>query len=94
MGEHVPFAALLKRYRIAAGLTQEELAARANVSVRGISNLERGVRHLPQHTTVELLGKVLQLAGPDRATFEHAARGRSLPAAPLTPPPLPPTPLL
>jgi transcriptional regulator with XRE-family HTH domain len=38
MGEHAPFAALLKRYRLAAGLTQEELAEQATLSVRGISN--------------------------------------------------------
>jgi transcriptional regulator with XRE-family HTH domain len=38
-----PFAALLKRYRLSAGLTQEELAEGARLSVRGISDLERGV---------------------------------------------------
>jgi tetratricopeptide (TPR) repeat protein/transcriptional regulator with XRE-family HTH domain len=96
--ELATFATLLKRYRVAAGLTQEELADRANLSVRGISNLERGVRHLPQHTTVELLADALQLAGSDRAAFVAAARGRSLrlvsgPRGEI-PLPLPPTPLL
>ena len=100
MGEHVPFAALLKRYRIAAGLTQEELADRANLSVRGISNLERGVRQLPQHATLRLLAEALHLAGPDRALFEAAAHGREHPAmsgpscAPPSALPLPPTPLI
>src|SRR5205823_14754856 len=67
--ERATFAALLKRYRVAAGLTQEELAERANLSVRCISNLEPGVRHLPQHATIELLAEALQLAGSDRAVL-------------------------
>src|SRR5436309_4302282 len=83
---------------MAAGLTQEELADRANLSVRGVSNLERGVRHLPQHTTIELLAEALHLAGSDRAAFVAAARGRSLRLVPgpwrEIPLPLPPTPLL
>ena len=33
---------LLRRYRKAAGLTQEELAERAGLSVRAIANIERG----------------------------------------------------
>ena len=94
MGDESVPPALLKRYRLAAGLTQEELAERARLSVRGISNLERSVRRLPQHATVALLAEALHLTGADRAAFEAAARGRSRPAAPLTPLPLPPTPLL
>ena len=35
------FGNLLRRYRVAAGLTQEELAERAGVSTRGISDLEQ-----------------------------------------------------
>ena len=38
------FGDLLRRYRTAAGLTQEELAERAGLSTRGISDLERGAR--------------------------------------------------
>ena len=50
-GKGSEFGSLLRRYRLAAGLTQEELAERANLSVQGISNLERGVRRLPyKHT--------------------------------------------
>ncbi len=37
-----PFGRLLKRFRRAAGLSQEALAARAGVSGRTISDLERG----------------------------------------------------
>lgn len=37
------FATLLRRHRLAVGLTQEELAEQAHFSARGISDLERGV---------------------------------------------------
>ncbi|HEV2460208.1 MAG TPA: helix-turn-helix transcriptional regulator [Ktedonobacterales bacterium] len=39
----VTFADLLRHHRTAAGLTQEELAARAGLSSDAISTLERGV---------------------------------------------------
>lgn len=39
------FGHLLKRLRTAGDLTQEELAERASVSVRSISDLERGPSH-------------------------------------------------
>ncbi len=35
---------LLLRHRIAAGLTQEELAERAALSVRAVGDIERGVK--------------------------------------------------
>src|SRR5262249_50078999 len=38
------FGELLRRHRRAAGLTQDQLAERAGLSVRGISDLERGRR--------------------------------------------------
>jgi transcriptional regulator with XRE-family HTH domain len=72
------FADLLQHYRRAAGLTQEELAERAHLSVRGISSLERGVRRL--RGTVTLLIEALGLAGAERTAFEAAARGAGSPA--------------
>jgi transcriptional regulator with XRE-family HTH domain len=39
------FADLLRLYRQAAGLTQEQLAERADLSVHGIEKLERGAMH-------------------------------------------------
>src|SRR3954463_14922325 len=70
------FVALLRRYRAAAGLTQEELAARTGLTPQGISLLERGARQHPQAYTVHKLAEVLGLAEGDWARFAAAARGR------------------
>lgn len=78
------FAELLRRLRIAAGLTQEELAAMATLGRGTISNLERGVHPTAQEATTRLLADALRLAGPERELFEAAARGvaYSLPREP------------
>ena len=77
--EAVPpaFRDLLKRYRAAVGLTQEELAERARLSVRSIADLERGARRTPRKDTVHLLAAALSLSPDDRALFEAAARPRA-----------------
>jgi tetratricopeptide (TPR) repeat protein/DNA-binding XRE family transcriptional regulator len=78
------FGSLLRSYRLAAGLTQEQLAERAGLSAHGISNLERGVRRLPYRHTVQQLADALQLSGADRADFEDTGRasGEPVPDAP------------
>src|SRR5918994_3389242 len=68
------FGGLLRRYRVAEGLTQEELAERAGVSTRGVSDLERGAHVLPRKDTLQLLLDALALAPADRATLVAAAR--------------------
>ncbi len=75
IGGGPPFATLLQQYRAAAALTQEELAARANLSVRGISDLERGIKTHPRPYTVRQLADALGLSPVDRAVFLEAARG-------------------
>ena len=67
---------LLQRHRRAAGLTQEALAERAGLSVRAISDLERGARRAPYRHTVAQLAAALGLAAPDRARLEAARRRR------------------
>jgi predicted ATPase/transcriptional regulator with XRE-family HTH domain len=67
------FGALLRQYRLAAGLSQEALAERARVSVNGISALERGYRRTPQHETLALLAGALALDVEQRREFEGAA---------------------
>jgi transcriptional regulator with XRE-family HTH domain len=68
------FGSLLRRYRVAAGLTQEELAERAGVSTRGVSDLERGAHGLPRKDTLQLLLDALALSPADRTTLAAAAR--------------------
>ncbi|HEU5439997.1 MAG TPA: tetratricopeptide repeat protein [Ktedonobacterales bacterium] len=68
------FGALLKRYRMAAGLTHAELAERAGLSIRAISDLERGVNRKPRKDSVRMLAVALDLSPNDRAAFEAAAR--------------------
>ena len=64
-----PFGDLLRRLRSAASLSQEELAERAGLSRRGISDLERGARRAPHPETVRLLANALGLADADRAAL-------------------------
>src|SRR5207253_11191342 len=72
---HTPFGALLKRYRVAAGLSQEALAERARLSTRGISDLERGRHRLPYRDTVARLAEALELDVAERTALEAASRG-------------------
>lgn len=67
------FGTLLRRYRRAIGLTQEELAERAALSLRAVSDLERGARRAPRRDTVALLASALGLAAEGRAALEAAA---------------------
>lgn len=66
------FGDLLRRYRKATGLSQEELAERAHLSPRTLSDLERGVASRPYRDTVLLLAEALELAGPERDVLERA----------------------
>jgi tetratricopeptide (TPR) repeat protein len=75
-----PFGHLLRCFRRAAGLTQEALAARAGLSLRGVSDLERGINRAPRRETVHLLADALQLGPQDRTAFEAAARTRVSPS--------------
>ena len=64
-----PFGRALRRARLAARLTQEELAERAGLSPRGISDLERGTRQAPRLDTAERLADALELPGTSREDF-------------------------
>ncbi len=100
------FALLLRRHRRVSGLTQGELAERAGLSRRAISDLERGERRAPYHVTVDMLATALELAPADRGALAASVlRSRHRPApeqpagadgppAGLTAPPIPPTSLL
>ena len=70
----LPFGELLRRYRLAASLTQEVLAERAGLSARAISDLERGVKQHPHQETVGRLITALELTGDERAALARAGR--------------------
>jgi tetratricopeptide (TPR) repeat protein/transcriptional regulator with XRE-family HTH domain len=71
-------ASVLRELRRRARLTQQDLADAAGVSMRTVSDLERGVATTPQRETVRLLAGALHLIGPELVRFETAARGRPL----------------
>ena len=68
---------LLRRHRLATGLSQDALAERAGMSAHGISALERGYRRRPQFETLTLLAGALALSEYDRREFVVAAGSES-----------------
>jgi predicted ATPase/DNA-binding XRE family transcriptional regulator len=85
MAEAPTFGSLLRRFRVAAGLTQEALAERAGLSVRAISDLETGAHTAPYQVTVEALAQALDLRSDERsalaASVSRQRRPRAAPAA-------------
>jgi tetratricopeptide (TPR) repeat protein/transcriptional regulator with XRE-family HTH domain len=75
----------LRRFRVAAGLTQKDLAERAGVSPRCVSDLERGIKQVPRTDTLNQLANALQLDAETRARFVAAA-GRRIPGMKLPAP--------
>jgi tetratricopeptide (TPR) repeat protein len=73
---------LLREYRAAANLTQQELAERSGLSVQAIGALERGDRRSPRPFTVELLAEALELDPQQREGLIAAARPQPAPEAP------------
>jgi transcriptional regulator with XRE-family HTH domain len=66
------FCELLRKHRVLAGLTQGALAERAEISVRTIENLERGVSQ-PHRSTMLRLARALRLSTDEQAAFAGAA---------------------
>lgn len=84
---------LVRRHRREAGMTQEELAERAGISARAVSDIERGIRTSIYRDTAERLASALGLDSRQRDELIDASRrtpdrpvqlGR-LPAVPPTP---------
>jgi transcriptional regulator with XRE-family HTH domain len=84
-GRDVPFGTRLRGLREAAGLTQEELAESAGLSVRAIRSLERGERKRPYPHTVRSLADALGLPEDERALLLAAVPGRGAPDGVATP---------
>jgi transcriptional regulator with XRE-family HTH domain len=74
------FGVVLREYRIMAGLTRLELAERSGLSVRAVSDMERGRTH-PYTRSVGLLADALGLDDPAAerllALRRRAGAGRS-----------------
>lgn len=70
------FGDLLRGHRLRAGLSQSELAEKANISEAAVGLLERGLRKAPHRQTIVLLAKALGLESDERETLE-AARGEA-----------------
>jgi len=75
-----PFGDLLKRYRAAAGLAQDELAGWAGLSARAISDLERGIKQHPHAGTAQL---TKPKAGVGTVAPSLSSRGVPPPPAPV-----------
>ena len=78
------FGDVLKRFRTAAGLTQEELAERAHLSRKAISALERGERQSPRKDTVAMLAGALALSEEEQAVLLASSRLRRKQPVPIS----------
>src|SRR5580658_8535870 len=74
------FGRRLRARRETAGLSQRSLAQRSGLSVRMISDLERGRTRWPYPDSLRRLADALDLAGPPRLDF-LAAPGRRMAGA-------------
>ncbi|MEV5576840.1 helix-turn-helix transcriptional regulator [Spirillospora sp. NPDC052269] len=77
------FAGMLRVLRWQVGMTQEELAGRSGLSVRAISDLERGRTTMPQRKTVLLLSCALGIDIELLEQFRRKGRERSLDHCPV-----------
>lgn len=85
-GDSHPLGDLVRQHRVAAGLTQEQLAELSGLGLRTIRDLERGRVTRPHRESITLLAAALRL--PPAARDELARAGghqvprRHAPAAP------------
>ncbi|MDQ6882799.1 MAG: helix-turn-helix domain-containing protein [Candidatus Dormibacteraeota bacterium] len=77
------FGQRVRSLRVAAGLTQAELAERAGISERTISDLERGLRGTVYPATARKLAAALDVNGDQLADFLADAQGEDARRPPL-----------
>ena len=75
------FGDFLRFYRLRQVMTQELLAERTGISVRALSDMERGRALSPQRRTIDLLVRGLGLHGEEADEFVALARSGRRPAA-------------
>ncbi|MGD9712059.1 MAG: LuxR C-terminal-related transcriptional regulator [Thermomicrobiales bacterium] len=68
------FGDVLRRLRMERGVSQARLSEVSGVSVRGISDLERGLRRSPRTETVRLLAQALELSADEWAELLLSSR--------------------
>ena len=73
MNSAAGFGEALRAHRYALRLTQAQLAERAGLSERAISDLERGLK-TPQRATLSLLINALELSPDQVESFDLAVR--------------------
>src|SRR5262249_61928605 len=62
------------------GRTEEERAEQAGLSLRSVSDLERGINRTARKDSALMLASAFKLTGPVQEAFVAAARGRAEPA--------------
>jgi transcriptional regulator with XRE-family HTH domain len=65
---------MVRRLRLEADLTLEQLSEASGISDRALSDIERGAARGPQHRTVLAIATALALADVDQATLVRTAR--------------------
>jgi len=78
---------MVRRLRLGADLTLEQLSERSGISDRALSDIERGVARGPQRRTIQAIARALDLSAGERAAMTHAACAgrRRLQPAPRSP---------
>jgi tetratricopeptide (TPR) repeat protein/DNA-binding SARP family transcriptional activator/DNA-binding XRE family transcriptional regulator len=71
------FGEFVRTYRVRAGVTQEELAQTAGMSVRGLRDLERNRVARPRVTGLRRLAEALKLSEVDRDRLLSLANGQA-----------------
>jgi len=69
-----PLGRMVRRLRLEANLTLEQLSEASGISDRALSDIERGAARGPQHRTVLAIAAALGLPDTDRAGMVRAAR--------------------
>src|SRR5215468_10288398 len=87
-GGGVVVGELIRRYRTAAGLTQEELSEKADLSVRAVRNLEHSLVRCPRRSTLQLVARALGLDEDTVAEFIAAGRRSDQASPPQQPQPV------
>ena len=79
--EDTALGPLLRRYRRDARLSQEELAERAGISARTVSDVERGLRHGIYRDTAARIAAAVGMSPDDRGRRSRRRRTGLVPTA-------------